>query len=115
MNDWIATLGAWFTGALGVVGAAVSYGMMRQKVADLRERADEQDERLDKLTTALEKATSLGASVDLLRQSTGSQHELLLNKLEAGQTLTQERLDGVRSEVRAFMQGQAAGRRGQPQ
>lgn len=110
MLDWgavgsIAGIGLL---VLAIGGIAVGYGVLRNKVANLAARQSKADERMDKIETAVEKATHVGNQVDLLRQSTESQHLLLRTEANAAQNLLTAKLDVVAAEVRSFMHGQAS-------
>ena len=110
MLDWSALGSVAGVGllVLAIGGIAVGYGVLRNKVANVTARQNKADERMDRLESAIEKATHVGNQVDLLRQSTESQHTLLRTEANAAQNLLTAKLDVVAAEVRSFMQGQAS-------
>ena len=108
--DWVVVAGVAALVAIvcAIVGPAVSYGVLRNKVANVTARQNKADDRMDKLDNAIDQATKIGAQVDLLRQSTESQHTLLRTEANAAQNLMTAKLDVVAAEVRSFMHGQAS-------
>jgi hypothetical protein len=79
---------------IALIGVAASYGVLRQQVKDITMRQDRQDEAMDKMAGAIEKATSVGNQVELLAERSKGDQALILEKFE-----------GLRGEVRSFMQG----------
>ena len=106
MIDWTAA-GTALVAVTALAGAATSFGVMRQRVSELTNRANNQDARLDKLTEAVDGAKSIASAVDLLRQSTEASNTLIMSKQDGAHTLISQRMDGLAGEVRSFMQGMA--------
>jgi hypothetical protein len=110
MVDWGAIGSVAGVGLLllAIAGGLIGYGVLRNKVATVIARQNKADERMDRLESAIERATHVGNQVDLLRQSTESQHTLLRTEASAANNLLTAKLDVVAAEVRSFMQGQAS-------
>lgn len=111
MTDWTGGVASWIASGVALAGALISHGMSRQKVNDLAHRADKQDERMDGMARTIDSLAAVGNQVALLRQGTEAAHTLLLSQQAAAQAMSAERFEGLRGEVRAFMQGGAAARR----
>ena len=101
MTDWTGAAGQYIASGFSAAVALVSYGMLRQKVKDLDVRTGKNTERIDDLA-------SVKASVDLLAQSVDHGHTLIRTEAKAAQDLAAQTMDGLRSELRAFLQGQAS-------
>lgn len=105
--DWTA-VGCLLTSALALLAAAISYGKNRQELVDLRGKVRD-------MSIEIAKLGDIKGSLDLLSQATANATDRQAERREADAKLMGERFEGLRGEVRAFMQGQAtAGAKPQP-
>ena len=109
--DWPAIASVTMA-ALALAGAAIGYGALRQKVADLLTRMDGQDQKIEKVTDALGSVSDLRGEVRTFAAKTDGSHALLLEKVQNMAELVAERLDGLRREIDGHRQ--PAGRRPPP-
>lgn len=91
---------------VAMAGAAVSYGVMRQKVADLGARILRQDQQVDRLWTQVDEinktnkaVTALQGSIETLTARMEAGHNLMLAKLEGSERLTTQRFDDLKRSV----------------
>jgi hypothetical protein len=103
-TEWPVLLAYWAPTVVVAGGGLISWGVTQQRVKDLMKRADETEARLDVLE-------NVGQKLELMDQSTKNAHATLLAELRHAQEMSGQSMEGLRSEVRAFMQGQASGRR----
>ena len=68
MIDW-GLLGCALTALLACLGAAISYGVMRQRVSELRERVDRQETQFDRVWKALDGLNHTNQAVTALQGS----------------------------------------------
>jgi len=114
--DWnaVGAIAAMILAILAIAGGAVAYGAYRQKVKDLEERMVAQDTRLEKIELAIGASQKTSNDVALMgevvrgfKNETAGAHQAILAEVRHVAELGSERMEGLRSEVRAFMQGQA--------
>lgn len=105
MADLASYLSAAGAAAVAVLASAVSYGATRQKVSDLQERLDRQDENIARLTAAIEKTGEVAAAVDRLSDKVTASNTLNASQQASADKLVAERFESLRGEVRAFMLG----------
>lgn len=108
--DWgaVGSIAALALTVITIGGGLIAYGGQSQKVRELSDRLDAQDDRINKLIDAVGAAQSIAGEVKLLRQSTEGLNQLAAQKQESAHALLSERMEGLRGEVRSFMQGMAA-------
>jgi hypothetical protein len=118
--DW-AAIGS----AAGVVIAAIALGSVaaawgagKQKIEDLEGQLASQAGRIDKVEEALGEAKQARQAVELtnevvrgFKDQTQIAHQAILAEVRHVSELSTMGLDGVRNEVRAFMQGQTRQRK----
>lgn len=109
MFSWqdLSAIGTVALAFLALGGAAAAFGVIRQKVKELAIRVDHHGEQIEKLS-------DMKSSVELLAANTQNAHALLLQKQGSTEQLLAERFEGLRAEVRSFMQGQVAAVRRAP-
>ena len=108
MTDWNAAFASWGANIALAAGGLIALGQARQQVKDLEKRVGEQGASIAGLESAVAKIGDVDHAVDLLRQNQEGAHAMLLQQLKSGQELSGERFEGLRGEVRAFMQGSAS-------
>lgn len=96
--DWGVAASVVVAG-LALLGSAVSYGAVRQKVKDVSTRVDQQDARIHDIGQALNSVSELRGEVRTFAEKTAGAHELVLEKLEASDRLVSERLDRLREQI----------------
>jgi len=116
--DWAAVMAV-----LALLGAAASYGVLRQRVSELRERADKQEnnaaDRLKEQASQFERVwkaleglnhtnqavTALQGSIETLTAQMNAGHTLMLSKLDASDKLTAAKLDTLATSMGKAVKG----------
>lgn len=95
-----------------LAGPLINHGVMRQQLKDLKENQARQDAQIQKLTDVYESMHTLDTKLALLSMESAGANKLIMQSQTSADKLFAERFEGMRGEVRAFMQGLAsAGRR----
>jgi ABC-type transporter Mla subunit MlaD len=84
---------------IALIGCAVTYGALRQKVNDVAERLTAQEHRLDRLSEAVGAVAALSAEVRSFAAEARSAQELVMSKLDGFDRLYTERLDNLKDRL----------------
>ncbi len=109
-SEWGAAA-AVVMAVLALATAAIGYGMMRQKVDDLSDRANQQHDRLDGLDARQDKLAKdvgdvtrthdlIGEQIRSFASQTEAGHKLLANQIQALDRLFSSKMDDVLAELR---------------
>lgn len=106
MIDW-GLVGVVVAAAIPSLGVAVAMGVLRQKVADLRDQVNGESQRIDKLEAGLRAAEDAKHGVDLVqseqrsfRTETGLRFEAVLSEVKHLGELWNARLETAIAEGR---------------
>lgn len=108
--DWTAVgaIAGLILAALALAAAAAAYGVHRQKVTDLEDHNRTQDGRLDKVEAALSATQDTRRDVGVVTTEVRNFRSEVQAEFRHVAELATERMDGLRNEVRAFMNGQTS-------